>query len=87
MAFSLLTLDQLTRQLGGVSARGNLRVGGWVLRGDATCGLSASQGAEPSVMWGEDVLAGMKWGVSAPQAVSEVTAPANCRRNLQRKLT
>jgi hypothetical protein len=65
MTFSLLTLDQLTRQLGGVSARGNLRVGGWVLRGDATCGLSTSQGAEPSVMWGEDVLAGMKWGVSA----------------------
>ena len=75
MTFSLLTLDRSTGQLGGVSATGNLCVGGWVLRGDAECGLSASQGAEPSVMWGEDVLAGMKRGVSATQAVSEVTAP------------
>lgn len=31
-------------------------------------------------MWGEDVLAGMKRGVSTPQAVSEVTAP-DPRRN------
>ncbi len=75
MTFSLLTLDRSTGQLGGVSATGNLCVGGWVLRGDAACGLSASHGAKPSVMWGEDVLAGMKRGVSATQAVSEVTAP------------
>ena len=73
MTFSLLTLDRSTGQLGGVSATGNLCVGGWVLRGDAQCGLSASQGAEPSVLWGEDVLAGMKAGGNASEAVSEVT--------------
>jgi uncharacterized Ntn-hydrolase superfamily protein len=75
MTFSLLTLDRSTGQFGGVSATGNLCVGGWVLRGDAACGMSASQGAEPSVMWGEDVLAGMKRGASASQAVSDVTTP------------
>ena len=74
MTFSLLTLDRSTGQLGGASATGNLCVGGWVLRGDAQCGLSASQGAEPSVLWGEDVLAGMKAGGNASEAVSEVTA-------------
>ena len=74
MTFSLLTLDRYTGQLGSVSATGNLCVGGWVLRGDAQCGLSASQGAEPSVLWGEDVIAGMKSGETASEAVSEVTA-------------
>ena len=74
MTFSLLTLDRSTGQLGGVSATGNLCVGGWVLRGGAQCGLSASQGAEPSVLWGEEVLAGMKAGGTASEAVSEVTA-------------
>ena len=74
MTFSLLTLDRSTGQLGGVSATGNLCVGGWVLRGDATSGLSASQGAEPSVFWGEDVLAGMKQGRSAAEAVGDVTS-------------
>ena len=74
MTFSLLTLDRYTGQLGSVSATGNLCVGGWVLRGDAQCGLSASQGAEPSVLWGEDVLASMKAGRNASEAISEVTA-------------
>jgi len=75
MTFSLLTFDRTTGQFGGVSATGNLCVGGWVLRGDAVAGLSASQGAEPSVLWGEDVLTKMKNGSTANKAVSEVTAP------------
>ncbi len=75
MTFSLLTFDRATGQFGGVSATGNLCVGGWVLRADALAGLSASQGAEPSVLWGEDVLTRMKGGSTASTAVSEVTAP------------
>ena len=56
MTFSLLSLDKTTGILAGASATGNLCVGGWVLRGHPFGGLTASQGAETSVLWVEDAL-------------------------------
>lgn len=74
MTFSILAQDLGTGALGGAAATGSLCVGGWVLRGDSRSGLSASQGAAPSTMWGEDVLAHMMSGASADEAVAAVTA-------------
>lgn len=74
MTFSLLARDPSTGDLGGVAATGNLCVGGWVLRGDARGGLTASQGLSPSTMWGEDALAALVSGASAEQAVAAVIA-------------
>jgi len=73
MTFSLLFLDKSSGTFAGASATGNLCVGGWVLRGHPHVGLTASQGAEPSVLWGEDALAQMQKGLSAPAAVEHVT--------------
>ena len=73
MTFSLLSLDKSSGTFGGVTATGNLCVGGWVLRGHPHVGLTASQGAEPSVLWGEDVLAQMQKGLPAPDAVEHAT--------------
>ena len=73
MTFSLLSLDKSSGTLGGVTATGNLCVGGWVLRGHPHVGLTASQGAEPSVLWGEDALVQMQKGLSAPDAVEYAT--------------
>jgi len=73
MTFSLLSLDKSSGTLGGVTATGNLCVGGWVLRGHPHVGLTASQGAEPSVLWGEEALVQMQKGLSAPAAVDQVT--------------
>lgn len=73
MTISILAFDEKTGAYGGAATTGSLCVGGWVLRGDAESGLSASQGSLPSTMWGTDVLALMKDGRSAAEAVAEVT--------------
>lgn len=73
MTFSILARDPDTGALGGAAATGSLCVGGWVLRGALDAGLSASQGAAPSTFWGEDVLAEMRAGQGAEQAVATVT--------------
>lgn len=75
MTFSILALDRDTGAMGGAAATGSLCVGGWVLRGDSRAGMSASQGAAPSTMWGEDVLARMMSGENAETAVASVTGP------------
>ena len=72
MTFSILVRDPETGFLGAAAATGNLCVGGWVLRGDARVGLSASQGHMPSTLWGEDVLVAMGRGLKAESAVAEV---------------
>ena len=73
MTFSILAQDPCSGELGGAAATGALCVGGWVLRGDSRAGLSASQGAAPSTLWGEDVLELMRAGLAAPAAVAQVT--------------
>ncbi|MCR9136665.1 MAG: DUF1028 domain-containing protein [Alphaproteobacteria bacterium] len=72
MTYSILARDPETGAMGGAAATGSLCVGGWVLRGDARHGLSASQGASPSTFWGEDVLRAMGAGTSAGEAVDAV---------------
>jgi len=72
LTFSILVRDPETGFLGAATATGNLCVGGWVLRGDARVGLSASQGHMPSTLWGEDVLFAMERGLNAESAVAEV---------------
>lgn len=79
MTFSILARDQSTGTMGGAAATGSLCVGGWVLRGDSRWGLSASQGAAPSPMWGEDVIDAMRMGRGASDAVAEMTAPDSGR--------
>lgn len=74
MTFSILAKDPETGLLGGAAATGSLCVGGWVLRGHAAAGLSASQGAAPSTLWGERVLDMMRAGRSAATAVLDVAA-------------
>ena len=73
MTFSILARNQDTGAIGGAAATGSLCVGGWVLRGDPRAGMSASQGAAPSTMWGEDVLNALRSGQSAGDAVRSVT--------------
>lgn len=72
MTYSILARDPQTGAIGGAAATGSLCVGGWVLRGDARIGMSASQGASPSTLWGEEVLQAMALGVPAEQSVSQV---------------
>ncbi|NND19531.1 MAG: DUF1028 domain-containing protein [Silicimonas sp.] len=72
MTISILAFDRKTGTYGGAATTGSLCVGGWVLRGDAESGLSASQGSLPSTMWGADVLALMRGGDSAEPAVRQV---------------
>lgn len=79
MTFSILAQDLCSGAFGGAAATGSLCVGGWVLRGDSRVGLSASQGAAPSTMWGEDVLARMMSGAGASDAVAAVTGTDNGR--------
>ncbi|WP_306115321.1 MULTISPECIES: DUF1028 domain-containing protein [unclassified Roseovarius] len=83
MTFSILAHDPETGAIGGAAATGSLCVGGWVLRGDLDAGMSASQGAAPSTFWGEDVLAAMRDGKDAVQAVDAVTAPDEGRDHRQ----
>jgi len=75
MTFSLLAYDAETGRFGAGAATGSLCVGGWVLRGDLASGLSASQGTSPSTVWGEGVLARMRDGMSAQEAVATTIAP------------
>lgn len=73
MTFSILARDPGTGALGGAAATGSLCVGGWVLRGDSRAGVSASQGAAPSTMWGEDALGALRAGEEAARAVARLT--------------
>ncbi len=75
MTISILAYDEKTGTFGGAAATGSLCVGGWVLRGDAESGMSASQGSLPSTIWGTEVLGLMRAGASAEEAVISVTAP------------
>lgn len=73
MTISILAYDEKSGAYGGAATTGSLCVGGWVLRGDAESGLSASQGSLPSTLWGTEVLARMRDGSSAKTAVAIVT--------------
>ena len=73
MTFSILAQDFGTGSFCSAAATGSLCVGGWVLRGDSRAGMSASQGAAPSTMWGEDALIRMQAGDTAEQALAAVT--------------
>ncbi|WP_282607806.1 DUF1028 domain-containing protein [Pelagibius sp. Alg239-R121] len=83
MTFSILARDPGTGAVGGAAATGSLCVGGWVLRGDLSAGLSASQGASPSTFWGEDVLSVMRAGSDAQSAVEQVTSGDSGREHRQ----
>lgn len=74
MTFSILARDPQTGAIGGAAATGSLCVGGWVLRGDLSAGMSCSQGASPSTFWGEDVLTLMRGGLDASVAVERVAS-------------
>lgn len=73
MTISILAYDEKSGRYGGAATTGSLCVGGWVLRGDAESGMSASQGSLPSTMWGTHTLELMKAGASAQEAVDHVT--------------
>lgn len=73
MTFSILAQDLDSGAFGGAAATGALCVGGWVLRGDSRAGMSASQGAAPSTIWGEDALEAMRQGRSASATVADLT--------------
>jgi len=73
MTFSILARDSGSGAIGGAAATGSYCVGGWVLRGALDAGMSASQGASPSTFWGEGVLAAMRDGLAAGDAVAQVT--------------
>ncbi|QDC08058.1 DUF1028 domain-containing protein [Oceanicola sp. D3] len=75
MTFSILVHDAQTNAIAGAAATGSLCVGGWVLRGRWGAGMSASQGAAPSTLWGEQVLDEMEGGAGASLALNRVTAP------------
>lgn len=74
MTISILAHDEKTGAYGGAAATGSLCVGGWVLRGDAESGMSASQGTAPSTLWGTGVLDRMKAGAPAERALRETVA-------------
>ncbi|WP_299849723.1 DUF1028 domain-containing protein [uncultured Roseovarius sp.] len=83
MTFSILAHDPETGAIGGAAATGSLCVGGWVLRGDLSAGMSASQGAAPSTLWGDDVLTMMQQGADAKSAIDNVTLPDRGRAHRQ----
>lgn len=72
MTYSILALDKQSGRIGCAAATGNLCVGGWVLRADSMAGASASQGAYPSTIWGEDALTLMHEGKSAKETLAEI---------------
>jgi len=73
MTFSILAQDAGTGTLGAAAATGSLCVGGWVLRGNAGAGLSASQGAAPSTLWGDGAQARLRAGATAAEIVADLT--------------
>ncbi|TVR45694.1 MAG: DUF1028 domain-containing protein [Rhodobacteraceae bacterium] len=75
MTFSILAQDSGNGELGGAAATGALCVGGWVLRGDSRGGMSASQGAAPSTLWGERAQEMLRAGACASDVVANVTTP------------
>lgn len=83
MTISILAYDEKTGTYGGAAATGSLCVGGWVLRGDAESGISASQGSLPSTMWGDRALALMKAGHTAADTVASLTGPDAGRMHRQ----
>jgi len=83
VTISILAIDEKTGRLGGAAATGSLCVGGWVLRGNAESGMSASQGTAPSTLWGEQALAAMKDGKAAADAVEAVTGADGGRAHRQ----
>lgn len=83
MTISILAFDEKTGRMGGAATTGSLCVGGWVLRGGAESGMSASQGTAPSTLWGEGALAVMAQGRTAAQAVADVTGPDSGRAHRQ----
>lgn len=83
MTYSILAIDEKTGRFGGAAATGSLCVGGWVLRGGALCGMSASQGTAPSTLWGEAVLERMQAGHLAALAVENTVRPDTGRDHRQ----
>lgn len=83
MTISILAFDEKTGAYGGAATTGSLCVGGWVLRGEAESGLSASQGSLPSTMWGSDVLDLMRGGTPAADAVDQITKADSGRAERQ----
>ena len=83
MTISILVFDEKTGSYGGAATTGSLCVGGWVLRGDAESGLTASQGSLPSTMWGVDALRAMRDGLSAEDAVAGVVGADAGRHHRQ----
>ncbi|WP_439123910.1 DUF1028 domain-containing protein [Marivita sp.] len=83
MTISILAFDEKTGAYGGAATTGSLCVGGWVLRGDPESGMSASQGSLPSTMWGTDVLTLMRAGMSAANAVNQITSADSGRAERQ----
>lgn len=83
MTISILALDEKTGTCGGAATTGSLCVGGWVLRGDAESGMSASQGSLPSTLWGTSVLELMGRGLPARDAVAQVTGADSGRSERQ----
>lgn len=73
MTISILVRDADSGAFGAVAATGSLCVGAWVLRGSLGAGLSASQGASPSTLWGEETLLHMQTGLDAQTAIDRVT--------------
>ena len=73
MTYSILARDPETGAFGGAAATGSLCVGGWVLRGRAGVGMSASQGASPSTLWGDEALVRLGAGDSAEATVAALT--------------
>ena len=72
MTFSILARDEKTNEIGGAAATGSFCVGGWVLRGSLNAGLSASQGASASTLWGEQILGFLESGLSARDSIYKV---------------
>ena len=72
MTFSILARDEDTNEIGGAAATGSYCVGGWVLRGSLKAGLSASQGASASTLWGEQTLDFLESGLSARDTINKV---------------
>ncbi|OWU82383.1 DUF1028 domain-containing protein [Phaeobacter sp. 22II1-1F12B] len=83
MTISILAFDEKTGSYGGAATTGSLCVGGWVLRGDAESGMSASQGSLPSTLWGTGALDLMKEGLTAPQTVAKLTGEDSGRDHRQ----